>query len=192
LISGVGEVDQAIAMIDDAARCLEEQGAAFKREIPIGIMIEVPSAVMTADILAEKVDFFSIGTNDLIQYTIAIDRGNRHVAHLYQPLHPAMLRMIKRTCDAGKAKGIKTFMCGEMAGEPLYAPILMGLGVDELSMNPQSIPLVKNAIRSIRAASLKGFVDEVMYMTTPEEVQVALEHQYGAFISTIDPVQQER
>jgi phosphotransferase system enzyme I (PtsI) len=189
LISGVGEVEQAIALIDEAAQCLDAQGVAYKREIPLGIMIEVPSAVITADILAEKVDFFSIGTNDLIQYTIAIDRGNRHVAHLYQPLHPAILRMIKRTCDAGREKGIKTYMCGEMAGEPLYAPILMGLGVDELSMNPQSIPLVKNAIRSIRAAGLRGFIDEVMYMTSPDEVQAALEHQFGAYVSTIDPVQ---
>jgi len=189
LISGIGEVEQAIAMIDEAAQCLGAQGVAHKREIPLGIMIEVPSAVITADILAEKVDFFSIGTNDLIQYTIAIDRGNRHVAHLYQPMHPAILRMIKRTCDAGREKGIKTYMCGEMAGEPLYAPILMGLGVDELSMNPQSIPLVKNAIRSIRAAGLREFVDEVMYMTSPDEVQAALEHQFGAYVSTNDPVQ---
>jgi phosphotransferase system enzyme I (PtsI) len=143
----------------------------YKRDIPLGIMIEVPSAVVTADILAEKVDFFSIGTNDLIQYTLAIDRGNRHVAHLHQPLHPAILRMIKRTCDVAREKGIKTYMCGEMAGEPLYAPILLGLGVDELSMNPQAIPLVKDAIRSINSKNIGDFMDAVMRMTTPDAVR---------------------
>jgi phosphoenolpyruvate-protein phosphotransferase (PTS system enzyme I) len=149
-------------------------------------MIEVPSAVITADILAEKVDFFSIGTNDLIQYTLAIDRGNRHVAHLHQPLHPAILRMIKRTCEVGREKGIKTYMCGEMAGEPLYAPILLGLGIDELSMNPQAIPMVKNAIRSVNTADMTDFMEEVMRLTTPDEVQLLLERDFGSVVSAIE------
>jgi phosphotransferase system enzyme I (PtsI) len=187
MISGVGEVNQAIGMLDDAARSLKEEGMVFNRDIPVGIMIEVPSAVVTADILAEKVDFFSIGTNDLIQYTLAIDRGNRHVAHLHQPLHPAILRMIQRTCAVGREKGIQTFMCGEMAGEPLYAPILLGLGVDELSMNPQSIPIVKNAIRAIGMTDLAAFIDDVMSMATPEDVETLLYKTYGTIVSKIEP-----
>ncbi len=191
MISGIEEVEQTIDLLDEAAQCLEQQGVAYKRDVPLGIMIEVPSAVVTADILAEKVDFFSIGTNDLIQYTLAIDRGNRHVAHLHQPLHPAILRMIKRTCDVGREKGIKTYMCGEMAGEPLFAPILLGLGVDELSMNPQAIPLVKNAVRSIDTADLHDFMDVLMRKTTAEEVQVLVERHFGSVVSKIEPEQQE-
>ncbi len=192
MISGIEEVEQTIALLDEAAQCLEQQGIVHNRDVPVGIMIEVPSAVITADILARKVDFFSIGTNDLIQYTLAIDRGNRHVAHLHQPLHPAILRMIKRTCEVGRENGIKTYMCGEMAGEPLFAPILLGLGVDELSMNPQAIPLVKNAIRSINTADVGSFMDEAMRMTTPDEVQALLERHFGAVVSKIAPEQQEQ
>ena len=192
LISGVEEVDQAMRLLDEAAECLEKQGVAYNRDVPVGIMIEVPSAVITADILAEKVDFFSIGTNDLIQYSLAIDRGNRHVAHLHQPLHPAILRMIKRTCDVGRERGIKTYMCGEMAGEPIYAPILLGLGVDELSMNPQAIPLVKNAIRSISTADLADFIQKLMAMTTCEAVQDLLEQSFGEVVGRVAPDRQEQ
>ncbi len=192
MISGIEEVEQTIGLLDEAAQCLKQEGLAHNRDVPVGIMIEVPSAVVTADILAQKVDFFSIGTNDLIQYTLAIDRGNRHVAHLHQPLHPAILRMIKRTCDVGREEGIKTYMCGEMAGDPLFAPILLGLGVDELSMNPQAIPMVKNAIRSINAADLRNIMDAVMRMTTADEIQVLLERQFGAVVSQIEPEQQEQ
>ncbi len=178
MISGIDEVDQTIQLLNEAAQSLKEQKIPYKRDIPLGIMIEVPSAVMTADLLAEKVDFFSIGTNDLIQYTLAIDRGNRHVAHLYQPLHPAILRMIKQTCDAAHKNGIKTYICGEMAGEPLYAPILLGLGVDELSMNPQSIPLVKEAIRSIDTVKLAELMESVMRLTTPQEIEALVKKKF--------------
>jgi phosphotransferase system enzyme I (PtsI) len=192
MISGVEEVDMTINLLDEAAQCLDQQGVAYKRDVPLGIMIEVPSAVVTADILADKVDFFSIGTNDLIQYTLAIDRGNRHVAHLHQPLHPAILRMIKRTCDVGREKGIKTYMCGEMAGEPLFAPILLGLGVDELSTNPQAIPMVKNAVRSINTDDLRDFMDVLMRKTTADEVQVLVEQRFGSVVSQIEPEPQEQ
>ncbi len=192
MISGIDEVEQALRLLDEAAQCLEDQGVVHNRNVPVGIMIEVPSAVVTADILAQRVDFFSIGTNDLIQYTLAIDRGNRHVAHLHQPLHPAILRMIKRTCEVAKEKGIRTYMCGEMAGEPLFAPILLGLGVDELSMNPQAIPQVKNAIRSISTDDVRGFLDQLMQLTTPEAVQELLEATFDRVVSTIEPTQEER
>ena len=191
MISGIGEVEQALAMLDEAADSLIQQGFAYKRDVPVGIMIEVPSAVITADILAEKVDFFSIGTNDLIQYTLAIDRNNRHVAHLHQPLHPAILWMIKRTCDAARAKGIQTYMCGEMAAEPLFAPILLGLGVDELSMNPQAIPMVKNAIRSIDTENVAPFIEKAMTMTTCAAVQELLERFFGKAVGRPEPDHEE-
>ena len=191
MISGIEELEQAIALLDEAAERLEKQGVAYNRDVPVGIMIEVPSAVVTADILAEKAAFFSIGTNDLIQYTLAIDRGNRHVAHLHRPLHPAILRMIKRTVDVGRQKGIKTYMCGEMAGEPLFAPILLGLGVEELSMNPQSIPVVKNAIRSIDAADLEAFMQKVMQLERIEAVQELLEQYFGDVVTRTESDQQE-
>ncbi|BBO90922.1 phosphoenolpyruvate--protein phosphotransferase [Desulfosarcina ovata] len=192
LISGIEEVEQAFEQIDEAAETLEKQGVVYKRDIPVGVMIEVPSAAVTADILAEKADFFSIGTNDLIQYTLAIDRGNRHVAHLHQPLHPAILRLIKGTCDAAKANGIPTYMCGEMAAEPIFAPILLGLGVNELSMNPQTIPVVKNAIRSIDTTGIDGFMEEMMRLTTPNAIQDLLAHQFGSVVPRIGLSEQER
>lgn len=191
MISGIGEVEQALAMLDEAADSLIRQGFAYKRDVPVGIMIEVPSAVITADILAEKVDFFSIGTNDLIQYTLAIDRNNRHVAHLHQPLHPAILWMIKRTCDAAREKGIQTYMCGEMAADPLFAPILLGLGVDELSMNPQAIPMVKDAIRSIDTENVAPFIEKAMTMTTCAAVQELLERSFGKAVGRPEPDHEE-
>jgi phosphoenolpyruvate-protein phosphotransferase (PTS system enzyme I) len=192
MISGIEEVEQTIQLLDDVARCLQREGVAHNRRVPVGIMIEVPSAAVTADILAPKVDFFSIGTNDLIQYTLAIDRGNRHVAHLYQPLHPAILRMIKRTCDVGREHGIPTYMCGEMAGEPLFAPLLLGLGVNELSTNPQSIPAVKNAVRSIDVADAREVMAAVMGTSTPDQAQALLERHFGAAVSQIVTEPQER
>jgi len=166
MISSVEEVRQAVQMLDEAAVSLTKEGVPFNRDIEVGIMMEVPSAVMMADALAEIVDFFSIGTNDLIQYSLAIDRGNRHVAHLYHPLHPAHIRMIKLVADAAKDKGIKVFMCGEMAGDPAYIPILLGLGLDELSMNPQSIPAVKSMIRSLKLKDTRQRVKNVLELSS--------------------------
>ncbi|MEX1352445.1 MAG: phosphoenolpyruvate--protein phosphotransferase, partial [Desulfobacterales bacterium] len=138
MISAYFEICEAKKLLYQAADSLEKEGLPYNREIDIGIMIEVPSAVVVADLLAEKVDFFSIGTNDLIQYALAIDRGNRQVADLYQPLDPAIIRMIKQVADVSKDKGIGVFMCGEMAATPHYIPLLLGMGMDELSMNPLS------------------------------------------------------
>ncbi len=188
MISGIEEVEQAVAILDEAAGSLEKEGIPHNRDIPVGIMVEVPSAVITADILARKVDFFSIGTNDLLQYSLAIDRGNRHVAHLHQPLHPAILRMVKRTCDIGHQNNVPIYMCGEMAAEALFTPILLGLGVDELSMNPQAIPHVKNAIRAIDATELGAFLEEALQLTTPKAVEALLESRYGSIVSKIEPV----
>ncbi|MDL2274903.1 phosphoenolpyruvate--protein phosphotransferase [Desulfosarcina sp. OttesenSCG-928-G10] len=183
MISCVNELDAALAHIDEAAKTLEKQKIPHKRDIPVGIMIEVPSAAVTADILAEKADFFSIGTNDLIQYTLAIDRGNRHVAHLHQPLHPAILRLIQKTCDGARAHGIPTYMCGEMAADPLFAPVLIGLGIEALSMHPQAIPEVKNAIRSIDLSGLDAFMAEIMRMPSADAVEAHLTRHFGHLVN---------
>lgn len=137
-------------------------------------MIEVPSAIAVADMLAQEVDFFSIGTNDLIQYTIGIDRSNEHVAYLYEPLHPGVLRFIKQAVDAGHQAGIPVALCGEMAGEPMYVPILLGLKIDSFSMNPASLPRVKNMIRRSSVRECCRFVNKVLRMRTAQEVNQSL------------------
>ncbi len=170
MISAYFEICEAKKLLYQAADSLEKEGLPYNREIDIGIMIEVPSAVVVADLLAEKVDFFSIGTNDLIQYALAIDRGNRQVADLYQPLDPAIIRMIKQVADVSKDKGIGVFMCGEMAATPHYIPLLLGMGMDELSMNPLSIPLIKRVIRSLDAKDAQAFVREALKKKTARGV----------------------
>ncbi|NQU40465.1 MAG: phosphoenolpyruvate--protein phosphotransferase [Lentisphaerae bacterium] len=149
MISNVDEVLQANALLAEAKQELREKNVPFAEDLEVGVMIEVPAAALTADVIAEHVDFFSLGTNDLIQYTIAVDRVNERVAYLYEPTHPAVLKLIKMTIDAGHDKGIWVGVCGQMAADPVMAPLLVGLGVDELSVAPQAVPLVKDAIRSI-------------------------------------------
>lgn len=149
LVSGLSELLQARELLK---RCMDElsaEGVPFDPEIPVGVMIEVPSAAVCADLLAPHSDFFSIGTNDLIQYTVAVDRVNPHVANLYRPTHPAVIRLIKHTVDAGRDCGIWTGVCGEMAGDIRLTPLLIGLGVEELSVSPQVLPKVGQVIRSL-------------------------------------------
>lgn len=183
LISAYFEIQLAKGFLDDAAASLAADGLPYKRDIPVGIMIEVPAAVVMADLLAKEVDFFSIGTNDLIQYGLAIDRGNKQVAHMYQPLDPAVIRMIKHTADVARANRIPVHMCGEMAGRPLHAPLLLGLGLDELSMNPQAIPLVKRMIRSISLAESKKMVKKVLSLRTAREVFEVLRDSFGELVA---------
>ncbi len=177
------EICEAKRLLDEAAESLEKDGLPYKRDIPLGAMIEVPSAVVIADLLAREVDFFSIGTNDLIQFTLAIDRGNKQVAHLFQPLDPAVLRMIKRTADVAQENGITVGMCGEMANQPLYAPLLLGMGLHELSMNPQAIPVVKRMIRSIRIADTHAVVQDVLKQPTALKVLAVLREAYGELVT---------
>jgi phosphotransferase system enzyme I (PtsI) len=145
-------------------------------------MIEVPAAVTLAPLLAREADFFSIGTNDLIQYALAIDRGNKQVAGLYQPLHPAVMRMILQVVEAGRMAGISVSVCGEMAGDPLYIPILLGLGVEELSMNHMSIPMVKKVIRLISYKEAQEMARQVLDMVTVDEINnFAVREMSGRF-----------
>jgi len=183
MISSNDELCEAKRILNQAADSLEKEGIAFERDIEIGILIEVPSAVVMADVMAKEVDFFSIGTNDLIQYSFAIDRENRHVSHLYRPLHPAIIRMIKQVSDVADDNGIKTFMCGEMAGDPLHIPILLGLGMDELSMNPQAIPAVKRMIRSLSIQDNQMFIKKVLKQPSAADIMELIQDAYGDILS---------
>ena len=170
MISGVGELRAAKTVLEEVKQSLIQESIEFDRDLQVGIMIEVPSAVAVADLLAREVDFFSIGTNDLVQYALAIDRVNEHVAHLYEPLHPAILRMIKQAADAGRQAGIPVSLCGELAGEPLYIPILLGFGLDSLSMNPLAVPRVKKIIRNASIEESKDYLKEVLQFTTAGQI----------------------
>jgi phosphoenolpyruvate-protein phosphotransferase (PTS system enzyme I) len=183
MISDIDEVSKAKAILNEVKEDLLREKIPFDPQIPIGIMIEIPSAVAMADLLAREVDFFSIGTNDLIQYTLAIDRVNEHVAHMYQPLHPAILRLIQQTIEAGHRAGIPVAMCGEMAGEPLYIPILLGLGLDELSMNPMSIPRVKRIIRMTSYKESKEFLNKILALKTTDEVNAYVRREMAQMFS---------
>jgi phosphotransferase system enzyme I (PtsI) len=186
MIAAYFEICEAIKAMDEAAESLEKDGLPYKREIEIGIMMEVPSAVVLADLLAEKADFFSIGTNDLIQYALAIDRGNRNVAHLYQPLDPAVLRLVKRVADVSREKGIEVFMCGEMAATARHIPLLLGMGMDELSMNPQSIPRAKRVIRTLNVSDAQAFVREAMKKKTARGIFEMTQDTYGDMIAELE------
>lgn len=183
MISSCDEVEETFKLLDDAAEALNKEGLAFNREIEVGVMIEVPSSVLIAGDLAEQVDFFSVGTNDLVQYTLAIDRVNRHVAYLYNPLHPAVLRMLKMVVDAAREKQIPAYICGEMAAEIIHLPILMGLGFAELSMAPQSIPMIKNMVRNISAADARDFLDQAMKQKSATETMELIETTYGDLLT---------
>lgn len=171
MISGIQEIVDAREIIDEVKEQLISEGIPIDEDIKIGIMIEVPSAVIMADRLAKKVDFFSIGTNDLIQYALAIDRVNELVTYLYEPLHPAVLMMLRQVVDAGHQAGIKVAMCGEMAGDPLCTPILLGLRLDGLSMTPLAIPRVKKIIRSSTVKESAELLENVMGFSTAHEIE---------------------
>lgn len=171
MISGVEELEDAIDFLEETKKDLRSEGIPFDENIRIGIMIEVPSAAITSDILAKKVDFFSIGTNDLIQYTIAVDRGNENIAYLYKYFHPGVLRLIKTVIDNAHNAGIPVAMCGEMAGDPLASVILLGMGLDVFSMSSSVLPSVKEILRSVRVDEAEKLVDEVMKMSSFQKIE---------------------
>nr|WP_321369941.1 phosphoenolpyruvate--protein phosphotransferase [uncultured Desulfuromusa sp.] len=177
MISGVAEIRACKKMISDIQAQLDEEGIPYDPDLAIGIMIETPSAVMISSLLAQEVDFFSVGTNDLIQYFLAVDRGNEHVAYLYDPLHPAILRALKMTCDAADEAGIEVCICGEMAGESLYALVLVGLGFHELSMNPACVPRVKRVLRQVSKHDGEDLVKQLLSLSTSKEVSTIIEQE---------------
>jgi phosphotransferase system enzyme I (PtsI) len=183
MISGVGEIRAAKALLEEAKEELRRAAIPFDEMIEIGIMIETPSAVIIADLLAREVDFFSVGTNDLIQYSLAIDRTNEHLSHLYEPLHPAVLRSLKMVADAAHAAGISVCMCGEMAGEPTYLPILLGFGYDELSMNAVSIPKVKKILRRCSRSEAEILAAQVLSFSTADDVESYLQSRIATRFS---------
>ncbi|TVR90741.1 MAG: phosphoenolpyruvate--protein phosphotransferase [Spirochaetaceae bacterium] len=170
MISGIEELSQALEMVESVKSDLKREKVTFREDIPVGIMIEVPSAAMTADILARKADFFSIGTNDLIQYTLAVDRGNEKIAYLYEPFHPGVLRMLRLIIESAHAKGLAVGMCGEMAGDPMSTVVLLGLGLDEFSMGAVGIPEVKRIIRSVSMAEAEELVGSILEMKSYVEI----------------------
>ena len=170
MISNVNEIVQAKELLEQAKEELVASKTEFGADIEVGVMIEIPAAAVAADAIAENVDFFSLGTNDLIQYTLAVDRVNENVAYLYEPTHPAVLELIKRTVDAGHRKGIWVGLCGEMAADPMMTPLLLGLGIDELSVPPSAVPLVKDAIRSVQFSEAEKLSEVALSCTFASDV----------------------
>ena len=177
MISGLDELRRAKSLLEECKSELSAADIPFDGRIQVGIMIEIPSAVMMADVLAAEADFFSIGTNDLIQYTLAIDRSNEHLSEFYQPLHPAVLRSLRRVVDVAHAAGIDACICGEMAGDPLYLPILLGLGFDELSMGSASIPRVKQILRRCTRRQATAIAATCATFNTAAEVESYLKSE---------------
>jgi phosphotransferase system enzyme I (PtsI) len=170
MITSVCEVKRIMEIVSQVKDGLLRESIPFADDCQLGIMIEVPSAVSVSDVLARMVDFFSIGTNDLIQYALAIDRGNEHVAHMYEPLHPAVLRMIRQVVDAAHNAGIEVGVCGEMASEVRYLPLLLGLGLDELSMYPLAVPYIKRMLRNSTAEEAEKLVQKVFSCSSAQDV----------------------
>ncbi len=178
MISGAEELSRANAVLEDAKAELRRRGERFDERMEVGSMIEIPSAAATADILAKHCQFFSIGTNDLIQYLLAVDRVNYRIAHLYEPTHPAVLRTIKMVVDAAHKSHLPVAVCGEMAGDPVYTGLLLGLGVDELSMSPPSLLAVKYLVRAMKMSDARTLAAEALDLADPKEIYARAEEFY--------------
>ncbi len=187
MISGVAEVRDCKVFLERERQDLISAGIACGENVAVGIMIETPAAVLIADLLAKEVDFFSVGTNDLIQYCLAIDRGNEHVAYLYEPMHPAVLQALLMICRAAKSAGIEVGMCGEMAGEDLYSLVLIALGFSDLSMNAVNISRVKRIVRQVDLLEVKQILDKLVTLATAAEVVATLEREMHQLYPQIFP-----
>ncbi|MBO7094113.1 MAG: phosphoenolpyruvate--protein phosphotransferase, partial [Spirochaetia bacterium] len=179
MIATMEELEEALKIAAQVRTSLKNEGYKINEDVPVGMMMEVPSAVLAADAFAEKVAFFSIGSNDLIQYTMAMDRGNERVAYLYQPFNPAILRLLKMVIDAGKKRDISVSVCGEIAADPLSAIVLLGMGIDELSMSSQSISVIKKVIRNVLYTEAKETVAEIMDMDNGTKIYNYLRTKYN-------------
>ncbi len=177
MISGLAELDFARAEVDRVRAEFSAEGTRFDFDLEVGVMIETPAAAMIADLIAPSVDFLSIGTNDLLQYTLAVDRANEHVAYLYEPLHPANLRLVQRVSQAARRVGIPVGMCGEMAGDPLFVWVLMALGLDELSMTSSSIPMLKKMLRDSTLKEARALLWELFELRDAREIQRRVEER---------------
>src|SRR5687767_5811979 len=182
LVNDIEEIRRTRQMLEEEEKNLDDAGTPYNRGYKLGVMIETPAAAMTAAKLARYADFFSIGTNDLVQYTLAVDRGNARLAPLYNPFHPSVLRLIKHTADAGRDAGIEVSVCGEMASNPLAVFLLIGLGITALSVGPASLPEIKKVIRSVPAAEARNAVSIAMECATPNEVVQTLTHEFGKWL----------
>ena len=170
MVSGLAELEQANALVEECKGELSAAGVAFDPNLEVGVMVEIPSAALVADSLARRAKFFSIGTNDLIQYSLAVDRLNEKIAHLYQPTHPAIVKLIKLTADAGRRQGLWVGVCGEMAGDPLLTPLLLGLGVTELSVAPLIVPQIKFLIRRLKMSELEKLAEFALGCESAAEI----------------------
>ncbi len=179
MISCLEEIQRTKAIIDQVKGELQNKKLKFDNNIEIGVMIEIPSAAVMADVIAEEVDFLSIGTNDLIQYVVAADRTNVHVAHLFKRLPPAVLRIIKNVVEAGHKKGVWVGMCGEMAADPLATLILLGLGIDELSVNPAALPEIKKIVRSVTYPEAQKIAEKALQLKTSEQVEIYMRNVFS-------------
>lgn len=182
MISGVGELKQANKLLQEVKNELHAKKIYFDEKMQVGAMIEIPSAAVTCDILAPEVDFFSIGTNDLIQYALAVDRINEKIAYLYEPAHPAILRLLKQVVDTGHAKKIWVGICGEMASDPMLTPVLVGMGLDEISISPVMIPEIKKIIRSMNYVEAQEIARFVLTLRTGAEVMNYLKTKYQQLV----------
>ena len=171
MISQVEEIEEFKSLLEDVKTELKNRKEDFDMKIPIGIMIEVPAAAAIADLLVKEVDFLSIGTNDLIQYYLAVDRTNEFVSYLYQPLHPSILRILNFVIEVCRKEKKDIAVCGEMAADPLYALVLLGLGIRNFSMNPVFIPKVKKALREVEFKGAKKIIEEALNLKTAQEVE---------------------